>query len=375
MMVLSVTLLMFYTVLIGCFYFGFLKVPDFKTKREVYATGFSGVIPFRNEADYLPELLQSIAALDYDDNRFEVLLINDGSTDESEALVHDFIKTHSQLQVRLLQNKRVSNSPKKDAISLAISQAKFDWILTTDADCKLPKTWLRCFNSFIQHNPCQFIIAPVTYFTTSRFLNIFQWFDFMSLQGATLGGFGINKPFLCNGANLAYTKQAFNGVNGFQENDSIASGDDIFLLEKISDTYPESVHYLKAQDAVVYTHSQSSLQGLLNQRKRWASKTKAYKNTFSQLTGLLVFSMNALLLSLFILMCFGDFSPLYFLGIALVKCGMDFGLIYKSAQFFNQKGTLIWYPFAAILYPIFCTFVAVSSVFTTYKWKDRAFSK
>ncbi|CDF80862.1 glycosyltransferase (GT2) [Formosa agariphila KMM 3901] len=376
MIIFSLITLTLYTFLIGSLYWGFTKVKTFKPHTHSNETSFSIVIPFRNEAKHLPELLQSISELDYSKNHFEIILINDGSEDISESIVNHFTQTHRELQITLLQNKRHSNSPKKDAISLAISHAQFSWILTTDADCVLPKTWLNTFNAFIQGHPdCQLIVAPVTYFTTSKFLTIFQWFDVMSLQGATVGGFGINTPFLCNGANLGYTKQGFYKVNGFAENDSIASGDDIFLLEKISKAQPESVKYLKSIDAVIYTHAQPTLGDLISQRKRWASKTKAYKNTFSQITGLLVLSMNALWICLFIFMCFEDFSPIYFTIICLVKFHIDFMLIYKSAVFFNQKKHLKWYPVVAILYPIFCSYVAVASLFTSYTWKDRQFAK
>ncbi|MDW5289236.1 glycosyltransferase family 2 protein [Formosa sp. PL04] len=376
MMLFSFSILVIYTILIGSLCWGFHKLPKFKTKNHSEKTEFSIIIPFRNEAIHLPELLQSISKLNYTKNHFEILFINDSSEDNSEALVSDFIKSHEHFQIKLLQNNRVSNSPKKDAISLAISQSKFEWILTTDADCALPKTWLITFNSFIQQNKtCQFIVAPITYFTTSNFLNIFQWFDVMSLQGATLGGFGIKSPFLCNGANLGYKKEAFYNVNGFSENDTIASGDDIFLLEKISKKHPEGVQYLKSEDAVIYTHAQPTVSDLISQRKRWASKTKAYTNRFSQITGLLVLSMNALLLILFIFSSFEDFPTYVLISICLVKFTIDFILIYKSASFFNQKKPLKWYPLVAVLYPVFCTYVAISSLFTTYTWKDRVFEK
>ncbi|WP_159022616.1 glycosyltransferase [Formosa sp. L2A11] len=376
MIVFSVIILILYTGLIGRLFLGFTKVKSFKAEKTSKHTGFSIVIPFRNEAEHLPELLQSISELNYTENQFEILLVNDGSEDASEVIVTHFIKNQPQLQITLLQNKRVSNSPKKDAIGLAISKSKFNWILTTDADCVLPKTWLATFNSFIdKYKTCQFIVAPITYFTTTKFLNIFQWFDVMSLQGATLGGFGIKKPFLCNGANLGYTKEAFYNVNGFAENDTIASGDDIFLLEKISTKYPESIRYLKSTEAVIYTHAQPTLPDLISQRIRWASKTKAYKNNFSKITGLLVLSMNALLICVFIFMCFSDFPLHYFVNICAIKIIIDYLLIYKSASFFNQKSGLKWYGIVAVLYPVFCTYVAVASLFSSYTWKDRRFSK
>jgi hypothetical protein len=70
-------------------------------------------------------------------------------------------------------------------------------------------------------------------------LDHFQQLDLTSLQGATIGSFGLNKAFMCNGANFAYTKSLFEKLNGFDGNNKIASGDDVFLLQKAVEKFPE----------------------------------------------------------------------------------------------------------------------------------------
>ena len=79
------------------------------------------------------------------------------------------------------------------------------------------------------------IVAPVSLESNTTFLQQFQLIDFLSMQGATIGGFGIQQPFMANGANLAYQKELFIKLNGFENNNTIASGDDVFLLENFMD--------------------------------------------------------------------------------------------------------------------------------------------
>ena len=233
MIVVSLIITILYLLLIGSFVFGFDKIQLFILQDTAPKTKFSVIIPFRNESDNLPDLLQSIESLNYPKELFEVFLVDDTSEDNS---VETIVK--SGVDVIIIPNKRITNSPKKDAITTAISYAKYEWIITTDADCVLPKYWLDSFDEFIQKNKAVCIVGPVTFSLQNNFLGRFQLLDILSLQGATIGGFGIKQPFMCNGANFAYTKTVFNQINGFDGNESIASGDDIFLLEKIAKKKP-----------------------------------------------------------------------------------------------------------------------------------------
>ncbi|WP_406682660.1 glycosyltransferase [Seonamhaeicola sp. MEBiC1930] len=380
MVILSILIIFSYLLLIGSFAFGFDKVKTFHLENKPAKNTFSILIPFRNEAEHLPELLKSISQLEYPQYLFEIIFIDDDSDDESVEIIKQVLDTLSQREntqtdVKIIKNERHSNSPKKDALTSAIKQTKHEWIITTDADCILPKYWLSSYDEFIQQNNSKCIVAPVTYNSTNTFLNRFQLLDFLSLQGATIGGFGINKPFMCNGANFAYKKSAFNEVGGFEGNSNIASGDDIFLLEKIVKAYPKSIHYLKSEPAIIITKPQPTWKLLFEQRLRWASKTSAYSNWFGKLTGVIVLLANALVLVLALLSVLGVFKLKIFTYLLFIKFNLDFILIYKTASFFNQKDALLSYIFAFILYPFFSVYIAFLSTFKTYKWKNRTFRK
>ncbi len=368
-----------YLILIGSFVVGFDKVKTFTLNNIQTKTSFSIVIPFKDEAEHLSGLLESVSNLNYPKELYEVILVNDESEDNSSEIITDFLKKRpfdcAQGDVKVINNDRKTNSPKKDAINTAISQAKFDWIVTTDADCIVSRYWLDNLDGFIQNNNTKMIVAPVRFYMIDTFLKRFQTLDFLSLIGATVGGFGINKPFLCNGANLAYNKIFFYELNGFQGNSNIASGDDIFLLEKAIKNNAKQVHYLKSEHVIVETKPQPDFKSLLSQRIRWAAKTSSYNNKFGKLTGLIVLLMNASIIYslLFVLIGLLDIK---FLGyIFIIKFSIDFLLIFKTSRFYNQEQYLSSYLFSSLLYPFFSVYVAVISVFMGYKWKGRNYRK
>jgi cellulose synthase/poly-beta-1,6-N-acetylglucosamine synthase-like glycosyltransferase len=359
-------------VLIGSFVFGFDKVEEFQLKDIPAKTKFTVIVPFRNEAEHLPFLLKSISELNYPLDRFEIIFVDDESSDESVKLIELFLKKFPNGS-KIINNIRRTNAPKKDAISTAIEIANFEWVVTTDADCILPKYWLDTYDCFIQCHDAEFIVAPVTYIKTISFFERFQALDFLSLQGATIGGFGIKKPFLCNGANLAYKKTLFNTLKGFDGNTNIASGDDIFLLEKAMKKGPQKVHYLKSLHVAVSTIPETNFKNLISQRLRWAAKTSNYSNLFGKLTGISVLFMNALVICLIMITAVGIVHPNILVYSFLIKFGMDFLLLFKTVRFFKHEHYLLSYFFSRILYPFFSVFIAFASIFRGYEWKGRTF--
>lgn len=345
------------------------------SKNQLPEIKFSIIIPFRNEAVNLPELLLGLIGLDYNRNLYELIFIDDESEDQSVALIENYLSKEEDINYSILKNTRKSNSPKKDAIASAITKANFEWILTTDADCYVPATWLKSFNSIIlKANPVM-VIGPVTYKLEKGFINAFETLDFLSLTGSTMGGCGIGKPFLCNGANLAYQKKVFLEVNGFSGNDSIAGGDDIFMLEKLQNKFPEKIVFLKQQEAIVVTKPAGSFKKLWSQRLRWASKTAAYANRFALLIGLTVFAMNTFLILLFVFYVFNVVEFTILSAMYLVKFNLDFLLLFQAAKFYQQEHVLKAYFFSSIIYPVFNFLIALRSFFGGYDWKGRHFKK
>jgi glycosyltransferase involved in cell wall biosynthesis len=350
--------------------YGYTKINSFEYTGLKPKTKFSIIVPFRNEAKNLPILLNSFSKLNYPMELFEVILVDDESSDGFDISIP--IAIGIKFKVSVIKNVRVSNSPKKDAIVSAMKQVTTDWIITTDADCTVNKDWLLTVDNYIQLHSVSMIAGAVTYDGQDSFLHHFQQLDLASLQGATIGSFGIKKAFMCNGANLAYTKTLFQELNGFEGNDIIASGDDVFLLQKAVAKSPEKVHYLKSENTIVTTKPLNSWRSLFYQRVRWASKTSSYQSSFGKALGLLVFTGNLSWLLVYGCWLLGLTAFQNVILLFIVKFTVDSILIKKTNRFLIKTKThhLI---LSSLWYPFFSVSVALYSLYGKYEWKGRRF--
>ncbi|WP_457616543.1 glycosyltransferase family 2 protein [Lutibacter sp.] len=362
-----------YTLLMISFVYGYTKVPCITKVNTAPENDFSVVIPFRNEAENLPGLLQSIAKLNYPVNRYEIILVNDASTDEFLTIINQFKTKHKNIRIAVIENIRLSSSPKKDAITTAIKKASFEWIVTTDADCIVPENWLYMFNLFIKKTNPIFISGPVRFIPKNQFLASFQSLNFLSLIGSTIGSFGLKKPIMCNGANLCYRKAAFLKLNGFEGNTKVASGDDVFLLEKMYRLNASKTLFLKSEEAIVQTKPLASWKLFLHQQIRWASKSVHYKNTFSKLTGAVVLLQNACVLIGFFAFATHTITISQLMLICIPKWILDYTLIYKTSSFLNTKKSLWYFPVISLLYPVFIWSIILLASIKKYRWKERVF--
>ncbi len=370
-----------YVVFILQLVFGFDKVKSFTRTDEKPKTTFSIIVPFRNEEKNLPKLLKSISNLNYPKELFEIIMVDDFSSDASERVYIKWRMENGLIETTLLENLRLSNSPKKDAISRAIPILKHEWVVTTDADCRVNKNWLLTLDNFIQKNNVEMIVGAVVYKTKNNWFHQFQQLDLLSLQGTTIGSFGIEKPFMCNGANFAYTKKLFNEIGGFGGNNKMASGDDVFLLQKALKNHSDNVHYLKNTAAIVKTKPENDLYKLFMQRVRWASKTTGYSGYYSKSLAVVVLAMNlSLVIGLFLLV-YGTSTALSVtmnwetLLIAFsIKYFIDYLLLLKSNQYL-RKGNFIFPLASSLVYPFFCSLVGIYSLFGSFSWKGRSFKK
>ena len=363
-------ILLIYSVSVGLLIFGFTKVNtidyiDLKPK-----TAFTIIVPFRDEAENLPILLESLSKLQYPEELVDVILVDDES--EKKCTSPSPYRSQSRYAIQIIKNIRISNSPKKDAITTAMQTVHTDWIVTTDADCTFHENWLLTLDNHIQLHPVSMLAGAVTYACENSFLHHFQQLDLASLQGATIGSFGINKGFMCNGANFAYTKSFFQELNGYAGNDEIASGDDVFLLQKAVSHFPEKVQYLKSHNTIVVTKPLNNWRSLFHQRVRWASKTGSYQSTFGKGLSVLVFMANLALVLAFGFLFLGVITFQNIILLFVLKFSIDSFLIYKTNRFLTQN-KMRYLILSSVFYPFFSTSVALYSLFGKYEWKGRKF--
>jgi cellulose synthase/poly-beta-1,6-N-acetylglucosamine synthase-like glycosyltransferase len=371
---LTILLCLLYSLLILYYRKSWSDIPDFISSNEAQPrTSITVIIPARNEEKNIKACIQSLMQQTYPHHLWEAIIVDDHSTDRTAEIVQSVKKENiSVISLQhVLNSKEIIAAHKKRGIEAGIKKAAGELIVTTDADCTFHPGWLHTIASFYQQYNPSFIAAPVAFTNENSFLKIFQSLDFLSLQGIT--GASVYKKFhsMCNGANLAYEKKAFEKVGGFSGIDHIASGDDMLLMHKIYKEDPSRVLYLKSGEAVVCTQPAETIADFFQQRIRWASKAGMYEDKRIFFVLLLVYLFN---FSMFVLVVYGFFNVVYFYwfaGITLFKTFVELVFLYPVAAFFNKK-KLLWFflpsqPFH-ILYTVIAGFLGQ---ITTYEWKGR----
>jgi poly-beta-1,6-N-acetyl-D-glucosamine synthase len=371
-MILLIIIILFffaYSILILYYWQAWLQVPYFTTDTVSGQTKVSIVIPARNEEINIGTLLNALEKQSYPHHLTEIIVVDDHSTDNTAAIV----RNHPSVILVSLQDEAI-NSYKKKAIETAIAISTGELIVTTDADCTMEPDWLQTIVSFKEKNNSVFIAAPVAFTDNiggNKLLYYFQVLDFLVLQGIT--GASVYKKMLsmCNGANLAYEKKVFNEVNGFRDIDLIASGDDMLLMHKIKRLYPERVHHLKSEKAIVKTIAADSWNEFLNQRIRWASKASKYDDKKIFWVLLLVYLFN---LSFLILFITGFINPNYWLYLVfawIAKTIVEFPFVKSVAAFFKRESLMKYFFFFQPLHIIYTIAAGWLGQFSQYEWKGR----
>ncbi|MDE3256131.1 MAG: glycosyltransferase [Bacteroidota bacterium] len=359
-----------YAVLLMAYRYWFSKLSIFKpAETQAVPTKFSIVIPARNEAANIKACVDSILAQDYPSDAFEIIVMDDFSEDDTAFIVEALHQQYTNVHLLKLADyfkPHELTAFKKKAIEKAVSHAKGDWIITTDADCKVPSKWLSLYHAYISKEQPVFVAAPVMFIKTAGVLNQFQILDFLALQGITAASVGAGKHSMSNGANLAFEKAAFIAVGGYQGVDHIASGDDMFLMHKMKKTLAKPIGYLFHPDAIVLTDAMPSWRQFIMQRIRWSSKARYYDDRSIFWVLLLVYLFNLSFLLMFLL---GDFKSLL---IALAfKTFFELFFLDPVAQFFHKKEELRYFP---LYQPIHIVYNIVAGLFgqiKTYTWKGR----
>jgi cellulose synthase/poly-beta-1,6-N-acetylglucosamine synthase-like glycosyltransferase len=329
----------------------------------------SVIIPARNEVARIGQCLDSLFNQTYPKAFTEVIVVNDFSTDNTETLVSEH-----NLKCKVLNlSDYVSgdlNSYKKKAIETGISYSSGELIICTDADCTMGPDWITVIVSAYCRENFQFIAAPVKIAGNRSWLSVFQTLDFISLQGITGAAVYKNLYPMCNGANLAYTRKAYDAVEGFSDITHIASGDDMLLMKKIQERFPGKSEYLKDPRAIVCTGAAENIRSFINQRIRWASKISHYKHAATFLTLALVYLVNGSLVILFI-SCFYYGHWRWLLLLVVFKTISEYFFVSKVARFFQQQPLMKYFPLCQPFHILYTVIAGSFGSFGKYEWKNR----
>ena len=218
-----------------------------------------------------------------------------------------------------------------------------------------------------------FVSGPVMFQGKNEPLEIFQCLDFLSLQGITAASVAAGFHGMSNGANMGFTREAFDKVGGFNGIDHIASGDDMLLMQKIEQQYPGRIAYCRSTDAIVTTRPEPTLRAFLRQRIRWASKATHYRDKRILPVLMLVYLFNVSLLLLLLSGIFGYTSALVAgCGLLLFKTSVELVFLLPVARFFNMTQLLPWFPLAQPFHLLYTVISGSFGQFGSYQWKGRS---
>jgi cellulose synthase/poly-beta-1,6-N-acetylglucosamine synthase-like glycosyltransferase len=370
MVLLPVTIffLLMYAGLILFYRKGWQSLPEYHAGTATPPVFVSVLIPARNEATTIGQLLAALGEQTYPSHQFEVIVIDDYSTDRTAALVNNSSLNNLKL---IIPDAEAACSSKKKAIEAGIRAAKGTLILTTDADCIPPPQWIHTMADFHIHTGAAFIAAPVSFNFAQNFFQRFQALDFLTLQGITAASVALDFHTMCNGANLAYTRQSFMEVNGFEGIDHVATGDDMLLMYKIRKKNPGKVLYLKSSNAIVRTAPMSRWKDFIEQRKRWASKTLVYDDKRILAVLLFVYLLNCFFIVLLAAWIVHAFYGWYVLGFLLGKTLIELSFVSSVARFYRQENLLPYFFLMQPLHIFYTVAVGFISQLGRYEWKGR----
>ncbi len=358
-----------YIVCIGAFTYGLFVLSRSENK---YATlvdieKISVLVAARNEGKNIERLLKSLYDQSYDKAEFEVIIVDDHSDDDTSEVIKSFITSHQDINMRLLQAER---NGKKQAISQALHAAANEVIMVTDADCELPKRWMELMLAYYNKKGLKMLLGPLLLSPANTLFEKLQVLEHLSLIASTAGSAGIGMPVMCNGANMMYDRESAIKVEADRKDMNIASGDDMFLMEQFLRRYGSaSVSFFLNNEIIVKTATMPNIKAFFRQRRRWASKTKAYTNWKIIATALIVFMFNLSIVGFFVA---GFFMPVFwafFVLYVILKTLVDFPIMRRITAFMRLKNLKKWLFPLEFIYPFYVVFTALSGLFLKPKWK------
>lgn len=364
-----------YLICIAAFTFGLFNLKErFHSINKNNLVKVSVLIAARNEEKNIEKLLESLKKQSFPKELFEVIIVNDHSTDNTDEIINDFINKNKELEVKLLKAEKKG---KKHAISQALHTAINELVIVTDADCVLNDLWIESIVGFYQEEKCKMILAPVLLSPAENLFEKMQVLEHLSLIGSTAGSASIGFPVMCNGANMAYERKAALEVEKFRKDFDIPSGDDMFLLELFVKCYGHNnVKFLLSKSAVVKTKTCKTIKDFFRQRRRWVSKTKSYTSWKVIVTALIVLFFNLSIISLLVSSFFVPALWSIYILLTLLKFFIDFPLLKNITNFMNQGSLLKWVLPLEIIYPFYVVFTALSgTIFTKLKSENGKWSQ
>lgn len=364
-MPISLCLLMPYIILLLLLSMGVLrywKMPDIDASQPPVMV--SVVVPFRNERENLLLLLDALMRQSLPAKMWELVLVDDGSSDGYMELIAPYFK---RLSVKLCRLP-AGISGKKQAVIRGVAEACYSRVALIDADVQPDASWLETIASMPDGIPLA--QGAVIVRTGDSLFRLFDALDYASLMAVSLGSFSLGHPVVASSANMVIGKDML-GVNEQILRIDIASGDDMFLLHEAKRRFPGRLRFISIKRASVYTRFNGGLGEFFNRRVRWGSKASAYTDRDTILVAAVVLATNMLLVGSMLLSVCGVAAWHVTLALWLLKALSDLLLLVPFLYITAQLKLLAVFLPLQLFYPFYLVAAAVAPLLSGWNWKGR----
>lgn len=377
--VLVVVLGLIYAAHLLAYAVGWRRVgPERSTRPPDHPPSVSIVLAVRNEAGGIEACLDAILQNDYPPECTEVIVVDDCSDDDTLVRLRALERARASDQNRIphlhvleaVDNVTRSRAHKKAALVLGMNRATGEIVLVTDGDTRMGPSWVStmvgCFG-----NGVDFVAGPVVLTHGRSWFARMQAIEFLGWIALGAGAIGIGRPLLCNGANLAFRRDAYRALGRSPHDDEVTSGDDVLLMQRIAERTPGSVAFCASAEALVTTSPQPSLSAFFEQRKRWASKGTSFVGIGRTATVLGLALFQTALVFATIASFTGFLSWDYTVAAWLLKILPEWILVAPACRRFAERGLLRYLLPASLLQPVYVVLAGALGLLRGYTWKGR----
>lgn len=369
--VLTVLFTVIYVLVILYLIHGWRQIPRFRVSQEApsFQTKVSVLIAARNEEKNIGVTLTDIINQNFPKDLLEIIVVDDHSTDRTADVIRSFAE-QGVILIQLDESEPL-NSYKKKAITEAINYANGELMVATDADCRMGPDWLKSIVTMHEEKELKLISGPVVYDHEKSLFERLQTLEFLYLIGLGAAGIGNGRSSTCNGANLAYSKDVFLELGGFQGIDDLASGDDELFLHKVVSKYPKQIAFCKSREAIVHTDAKHTIGSFISQRKRWASKSTKYQNKSLVMLGVGIWIFNVLLVANIIGAIFFKGALMVAICCIFTKMVAEYFFLVPISRFAKRTNYLLYLPLLSIVHVFYLIYIGLAGNSGTYQWKGR----
>lgn len=356
-----------YLLMIGFILSGWIRTDAFICGYPIEQPSLSVIIPVRNESSQLSDLLFDLNQQDYPKDKFEIIIVDDHSDKSLVSMIPEF---KEKTNIRMLQLGK-KESGKKAALLKGMMASDFELVLTTDADCRIKKSWISEMVNFYVSKQMKLVFGNVQLSTNRKLFSWFQSLEFLSLVSSGAGFAGNGHPIFCNAANMGFERKTY--LQFLQEKGSglPVSGDDVLFLLWLKKKYPGKIGFIKSLTALVETKPVGSIGEFIHQRLRWTSKSRYYRDFMIIAVSLIVYITSLSLLILLVGSFFSKSLIAGFICLFLVKCIGDLFFLFIVTGYYRNRYLLTVFLPLEIIHFIYISIIGFAGNLFAFTWKGR----